>query len=122
MPITVLVADDHELVRSGIRVLLRQFATDIELIGETDSFAQTIQLAEQLKPQVIVMDVHMKDIEPFDIKTRLESCGSCLVAMSMWTDEGTMETAKKFGAFKLLDKMTLSHDLIPTIRECTSPG
>jgi DNA-binding NarL/FixJ family response regulator len=120
MPITVLLADDNEVVRRGIRGLLNQYAEEIELVGEADSFAHTMDMAQQLRPQVIVMDVHMKDLEPAGIKHRLESYGSCIVAISVWTDEETKELAERFGAVRLLDKMKLSTDLIPAIRECTS--
>lgn len=119
MLITVLLADDKEVVRNSIRGLLRQHSKEIELIGEADCFAQTMEMAHKLRPQVVVMDVHMKDPLPANIKTRLESCGSCLVAISVWTDEETKRLAKCFGAVKLVDKMSLYDDLIPAIRECT---
>jgi DNA-binding NarL/FixJ family response regulator len=120
MLITVLVADDNDVVRKSIRLLLGGHSGEMSLVGEADSFSQTIRMAEQLRPQVIVMDVHMKDAQPTDIKSRLASYGSCIVAISVWTDEETRVLADSFGAVKLLDKMQLSDDLIPAIRECTS--
>lgn len=120
MVITVLLADDSEVVRKSIRGLLSQHSDEIELVGEATNFAQTIQMAEQLRPQVAVIDAHMKDLQPADMKMRLESCGACLIAISVWTDEETVRWVESFGAVKLLDKMVLSDELIPAIRECTS--
>lgn len=120
MVITVLLADDSEVVRKSIRGLLGQYPEEIELVGEADSFAQTIEMVGHLRPQVVVLDVHMKDFQPTDIKTRLENCGSCLVAISVWTEEETRRLAESFGAVILLDKMRLSDELMPAIRECTS--
>ena len=55
MPIKVLLADDSEIVRRGIRALLRS-QPEIELVGEAADFCQTIRMMNELKPQVIVLD------------------------------------------------------------------
>ncbi len=59
--ITVLVADDHDLVRLGIVSMLTELA-DIEVIGQAGSGEEAVQLAKQLKPQVVLMDLHMPGI------------------------------------------------------------
>jgi DNA-binding NarL/FixJ family response regulator len=120
MLVTVLVADDSGVVRKSIRRLLQDYLAEISLVGEADSFDQTIRMAEELRPQVIVLDVHMKDVQPADIKSRLATYGSCLIAISVWNDEETKTLAESFGAVKLLDKMELSDELIPAIRECVT--
>jgi len=60
MPITVLLADDAAIMRRAIRNVLES-DPEIKIVGETADFARTIQMAADLKPQVVVMDLHMPD-------------------------------------------------------------
>jgi two-component system, NarL family, invasion response regulator UvrY len=122
MPIAVLLTDDKEVVRHSIRLLLDS-DSEIRIVGEAVSFQQTIESAAELKPQIIVMDLHMADdssVNPQEIKSLLNTVGSRLIAISFWDDEDTRALAESFGAVTLLDKLTLSTDLIPAIRGATS--
>jgi two-component system chemotaxis response regulator CheB len=58
MPIKVLVADDSDIVRRAIRQLFQEHP-EIELVGEATGFEETIQMTNDLRPHVIVMDVYM---------------------------------------------------------------
>jgi DNA-binding NarL/FixJ family response regulator len=105
--------------RRAIRGLLEENPM-IELVGEAVSFAQTIQMTNDLKPQVILMDVHMKDQATLaieDIKTQLNGR---VVAMSIANDGETKALADSFGAVTLLDKTELADELIPTIEKLAS--
>jgi two-component system response regulator DevR len=116
--IKILVADDSEIVRRGIRQLLSA-QTQIAIVGEAASFVQTIQMASDLEPRVIVMDLHMPDenaITPQEVKSRL-SYDFRVLGMSVWNDEETKELAENLGAVVLLDKMDLASTLIPTIMQ-----
>jgi chemotaxis response regulator CheB len=120
--IRVLLADDSEVMRRAIRRLLEEQA-EITLVGEASGFAQTIQMTQELKPQVIVLDLHMEhDSEPENevAKIRLNDCESRIVAISLAKDAEAEQLAKRIGAFTLLDKMKLAEDLIPTIKRCAS--
>ncbi len=89
----------------------------IEIVGESTDFSQTIRLANDLRPEVIVMDLHMPDetkIAPGNFRSHL-NCGSKLVAISIWNDEPSKQLAESFGAAVLLDKMGLGETLIPAI-------
>jgi two-component system chemotaxis response regulator CheB len=122
MSITVLVADDTELMREAIRNLLTQ-DPQIRVVGETVSYKDTIQVAGELKPQVIVMDMHMPDgttVTPQQIKSLLHLSSSRLVAISVWNDGDTKALADSFGAVRLLDKLSLHDELIQTIKQCIS--
>ena len=57
-PITVLLAEDHTVVREGLRALL-QAEGDIEVIGEAETGRQAVRLAKRLRPDVVVMDIAM---------------------------------------------------------------
>jgi DNA-binding NarL/FixJ family response regulator len=116
LSITVLLADDSEIVRKGIRQLLAT-QSEIEIVAEAADFAQTIQLANDLKPRLIVMDLHMPEelrATSKNIKSHL-NCGSEILAISLSNDEDTMALARSIGATVLLDKISLADTLIPTI-------
>jgi CheY-like chemotaxis protein len=118
MSIKVLLADDSQIVRRLIRHLLSA-QTRIEIVGEAANFAQTIQMASDLEPQVIVMDLHMPDednVTPQQVKSRLNR-GSQVLAISVCNDEESRELAENVGAAIFLDKMDLSLTLIPTIMQ-----
>ena len=124
MAITVLLADDSELVRRAIRRLLSD-QPQIALVGEAGDFAQTIEMANSLKPHVIVLDLHMSDgrsISPSQFKSRVDSIASRLVAISVWNDKETRALAESFGAIELLDKVSLGTRLIPAILQLAPPA
>jgi two-component system, NarL family, response regulator DesR len=116
MTISVLLADDNEIVRRVIAALLKR-DPEIELVAESVSFAQTIEIASRLHPQIIVMDVHMRDeyaVTPSQLKSGL--IGSRLLAISIWKDDETKALAETLGAATLLDKANLATELIPVIK------
>jgi two-component system response regulator DevR len=116
MSIPILVADDSEIVRRCIRQLLAAH-TEIAIVGEAGNFAQVFQMVRDLKPRVIVVDLHMPDestITPQEVKSRL-SRDFHVLAMSVWNDEEAKELAEKLGAAVLLDKMNLASTLTPAI-------
>lgn len=114
--IKLLLADDSKIVRRGICQLLACHG-GIEVVGEAASFAQTIELAKGLDPQIVLMDLHMPDeteFTPQRVRAHLNK-GSSLLAMSLSNDEEAAELAHSFGAAMLLDKAQLAKVLIPTI-------
>jgi two-component system, NarL family, invasion response regulator UvrY len=116
--IRVLLADDSEIVRRGIRQLLSA-QTEIEIVGECADFAQTIQMTSDLNPQLVILDLHMPDgnnIAPEDVRSHLNH-GLLVLAISFWSDGETQQLAESFGATALLDKIGLAHSLIPTIMQ-----
>lgn len=122
MAIRVLLADDSDVVRRAISRLLEQ-DPEIELVGEAVDFTSTIQMANDLKPEVVIMDLHMKDdteLTPRDIRDRLNHSPARILAISIWNDAESKALAESVGAITLLDKMDLVSDLIPTIKQSTA--
>jgi DNA-binding NarL/FixJ family response regulator len=73
--IRVLVADDQALVRSGFRMILDQ-RPDLELVGEAENGAQALELAKELDPDVILMDVRMPELDGVEATKRLVAAGT----------------------------------------------
>jgi DNA-binding NarL/FixJ family response regulator len=110
------LVDHSEIVRRAIRQLLAT-QPEIEIVGDAADFRQTILMANNLKPQVIVLDLRMPDetkISSQDLKLHLNH-GAHLLAISFSNDDESKEQAENLGAEILLDKMALSHTLIPAI-------
>ena len=123
MSIRVLLADDSDIMRKAI---LGALAEDprIQVIGEAHDFAQTIQLTASLKPDVLLMDLHMHDEHdhpPALVRPLISASGACLLAISVWNDDKAKALAKEFGARLLLDKANLYTTLLPAIRETCAP-
>ena len=120
MPVTVLLADDAEIVRKAIRQLLTDSPEIIELVGEAADFPQTIQMTNDLKPHVIVMDLHIARVaEPSEVKDRLSK--SKVLAVSFSNDGESKKLAERYGAVLLLDKTKLYDELVPAIVKTAFP-
>jgi DNA-binding NarL/FixJ family response regulator len=115
--VRLLIADDAPVIRKAIKGLLAQ-ESSIEILGEAENFNQAMSMASTLKPDVILLDLHMTDnaaYEPGIVKNQFFVCRSRVVAMSLAQDEETKNLAEEFGAVAILDKANLYDVLIPTI-------
>jgi DNA-binding NarL/FixJ family response regulator len=116
-PIQVLIADDSQVIRRAIRLLLQ--AESISIAGELASFAELVATLKSMKPDVVLMDLHMPGDEEADtVKENMH--GICLIAISLFDDPETQFLAESFGAARLLNKSTLATTLINAIHECTN--
>ena len=116
-PIQVLIADDSEVIRRAIRLLLQ--AESISIVGELASFADLVAALKSMKPDVVLMDLHMPGEEEA-AKVKENVRGPCLIAMSLFDDAETQFLAESFGAARLLNKSMLATTLIDAIHECTN--
>lgn len=116
LPIRVLIADDAEVVRRTLRRFL-ECEPSVEVCGEAVNFSQTLELTTSLKPDVILLDLHMPDGHSFEsASAKLRSTSSRILAMSLSHEDGeTQIIAKSCGAVAVLDKATLCDELIPAI-------
>jgi DNA-binding NarL/FixJ family response regulator len=115
--IRVLLADDSAVVRRPMRALLHS-EPNIELVGEAGNFLETIEMAAELDPDVVILDMHMPDHQRFSpeiIRSALSKTD--IIAISVYMDDATQMQADAFGARKFLDKSTLADELIPAIRD-----
>ena len=121
MSIRVLLGDDHRIMREGLRSLLEK-EPDIELVGEAEDGRSTLELASRLKPQVVVMDISMPDLNGIDATRKLlEKLPSVKVlALSMHTDQRFIEGMLRAGATGYLPKDCASEELVRAIRTVLS--
>jgi DNA-binding NarL/FixJ family response regulator len=118
MSIKLLLVDGSDVMRTAIRHLLIK-DLGIEVVGTGTSFAEALALTAALKPDVLLMDLHMPDERAYPpelVKSGVRLHTKCIVAMSLWQDDDAMALAKGFGAHVLLDKMKLYTELIPAIK------
>jgi chemotaxis response regulator CheB len=124
LSIKVLLADDSDVMRRAIVKVLNE-EPSTELVGEARGFAETIQLANALKPDVLLMDLHMSDEREYSaesVRLQLSKDVGCIVAISVWNDEKAKALAERFGARVLLDKANLYAELISAIKQNCPPG
>jgi DNA-binding NarL/FixJ family response regulator len=114
-PIDVLWADDSDLMRHAIKGLL-DVTPGINVVGETKSLAQTLNMTAALRPTAVLMDM------PGFIRAELLSSTKHLIAISLWNDEESKTLAEDYGATIFLDKSTLATELVGTMMELRSEG
>jgi DNA-binding NarL/FixJ family response regulator len=120
VPIKVLLADDSDVMRKAIVSLLDE-ESNIQVLAEASTFAQTVQMISDLKPDVLILDLHMpekRDFSPSLVKAQLASVN--LLTVSFSNDDGARALAESYGATGLLDKMKLYSDLIPAVKLCSN--
>jgi DNA-binding NarL/FixJ family response regulator len=118
MAIRVLIADDSDVMRAAIARTLKT-DPDLEVVGEAASFAETLERASTLNPDIVLMDLHMPDGERYSpeiVKGPLLENSGCILAMCVWNDVDAIALAKKIGAVALLDKADLFSALISSIK------
>lgn len=116
--ITVLLAEDHLIVREGFRSLLKAEA-DIEVIGEAATGRQAVALAKKLRPTVVVMDIAMPQLNGLEATRQIRKAipATKVLMLSAHNDDAYVEQAIAFGLAGYLIKQTSSHDLVRAIRE-----
>jgi DNA-binding NarL/FixJ family response regulator len=116
--ITVLLAEDHLIVREGFRSLLKS-ESDIEVVGEAQTGRQAVALAKKLRPAVIVMDIAMPLLNGLEATRQIRQAipGAKVLMLSAHNDDAYVEQAIAFGAVGFLLKQTSSNDLSRAIRE-----
>ena len=116
--ITVLLAEDHMIVREGFRKLLGG-EDDIQVVGEAHDGRQAVAMARKLRPDVVVMDIAMPLLNGFEATRRIVKAvpATKVLILSAHNDDAYVEQATALGAVGFLLKQTSSHDLSKAIRE-----
>ena len=117
MTIKIILADDHQIVRQGLRTLLAG-EPDMKVVGEADDGRKTLKLAQELAPDVIIMDISMPDLNGIEATRQimLESPGVKVIALSMHSDSLFVLNMLKSGALGYLLKDCALEELVKAIR------
>src|SRR6202048_373985 len=115
--IRILLADDHTLIRSGLRLLVEQQA-DLTVVGEAEDGRQAVALAASLKPDVAVLDIGMPNLNGIESAKQITQAESppAVVVLSMHRDETYILRALKAGVRGYLLKDSAESDLVRAIR------
>jgi DNA-binding NarL/FixJ family response regulator len=118
--IRVLIADDHPVFRSGVRAIL-EGESDAEIVGEAATADEAISLAEQLHPDVVVMDLHMPGVGGVEATREIveRDLGRVLV-VSMLEDDATVREAVRAGATGYVLKGAGGPEMLRALRAVAS--
>ena len=116
--ITVLLAEDHQIVREGFRSLLGH-ERDIQVVGEAETGRQAVQLTRKLRPAVVVMDIAMPLLNGLEAtrQIRKDFPDTKVLILSAHSDDAYVEQVEVLGAAGFLLKQTSSHELATAIRK-----
>jgi len=115
MTIRVLVADDQALVRSGFRMIL-EARDDIEVVGEAENGAEAVELAHELDPDVILMDVRMPELDGVEATRRLAGTKARVLILTTFDLDEYVVEALRAGASGFLLKDVRPEQLADAVR------
>ncbi|RPJ61530.1 MAG: response regulator [Acidobacteria bacterium] len=116
-PIRVLIADDHKILRQGLASIINS-EPDLELVGEAKDGREAIELARQLSPDIVIMDIEMPGTNGIDATRTIaaEKPEIRVIGLSMHTREDMEQAMRAAGASKYLPKDGPAEDLLAAIR------
>lgn len=116
--ITVLLADDHTIVREGFRKML-ELETDIKVVGEAQDGRRAVALVKKLQPDVVIMDIAMPLLNGLEAARQVhkDSPATKVLMLSAHSDDAYVKSATEFGAVGFLLKQTSASDVCRAIRD-----
>lgn len=117
MRIKILVADDHKIMREGLKSILEK-NPDMFVAGEASNGVEAADLAREINPDIIIMDINMPDLNGIEATARIiaETPGTRILALSMYADRGFLIKMLKAGAKGYLLKDCASDELTSAIK------
>ncbi len=114
--ISVVIADDHAIVRGGLRVLIHD-DPQLELVGEASGGTEALDLVSQLHPDILVLDLSMPDIDGITVTRRIKTEGfdTRILILTVHEDEGLLREAIRAGASGYVLKRAAENELINAI-------
>ncbi|MEW5986150.1 MAG: response regulator transcription factor [Chloroflexota bacterium] len=115
--IKLLLADDHAVVRSGLRMLL-EAQPDLEIVGEAETGADAVSQVGALRPDVVLMDIQMPDMSGIEATRRIRETSdqTAVLALTMYEDDQYFFEMLKAGASGYVPKRAAPDELVSAIR------
>ena len=116
MTIKILLADDHKITRDGLKALLEN-QKNMTVVGEADNGRRAVRLAAELKPDVVVMDINMPELNGIEATRQIvaELPGTRIIALSMYSDKRYVVGMLKAGVSGYLLKNCAFDELVAAI-------
>lgn len=121
MSITVMLADDHLVVRRGVRAVL-EAETDLTIVGEEDDGSKIIDMLERLRPDVLVLDLMLPNLGGLQVLREMgkRQMATRVVVLSMHASEAYVTEALRLGALGYVIKDSGADDLIRAVRDAAA--
>ncbi len=123
MSIKILLADDHKIMRDGLRSLIEK-NSQFEIIGEAEDGRMTVKLAQELTPDIIIMDIGMPDLNGIEATRRIKATApkTRVIALSMYYDKRFVSGMLEAGASGYLRKDSGADELVTAIQAVAENG
>jgi DNA-binding NarL/FixJ family response regulator len=123
MATKILLADDHAVIRQGLRSLLEKHP-DVEVVGEAEDGQKAMDMVEKLKPNIVIMDISMPNLNGIDATYKIthERKGTKVIVLSMHSSQRFVQEVLKAGASGYLLKECLFDELLEAIRAVLKSG
>ncbi|HOW45100.1 MAG TPA: response regulator transcription factor [Candidatus Aminicenantes bacterium] len=118
MSVRIIIADDHKIMRDGLRNMLDK-ETGMEVVAEAKNGREALRLAEQLRPDILIMDISMDDLNGIDATRALiaKGLGTKVIALSMHADKRFVAGMFEAGAMAYLLKDCSYDELLQAVRQ-----
>jgi DNA-binding NarL/FixJ family response regulator len=124
MPLTILIVDDHEVVREGVRTIINRARPEWEICGEATNGQEAIDTATRLRPDIILLDITMPRLSGLEAASRITGLGltSQILIFTMHESGELAHDARRVGAKGYVTKSDASRDLVRAIETLLSGG
>jgi DNA-binding NarL/FixJ family response regulator len=118
--ISVIIADDHHLVRQGLRALLEK-QPDLRVVGEAQDGQEAFEMTQRLQPDVLLLDINMPLLNGIEVTRKIRELrlSTQVVIVSMYSDESLLNKALRSGARGYLLKKSVASELVLAIQTAT---
>jgi len=123
MPYSIVLVDDHKIMRDGISAILQR-AGEFVVLGEADNGVDGVRICKELRPDVVLMDIGLPGLNGIEATIELlrHVPGSKVVMLSMYDDEHSVVSAIRAGARAFVLKRASDHDLLDALRTVARGG
>lgn len=123
MPYSIVLVDDHRIMRDGIKAIL-QHGGEFEILGEADNGVDAVRICKELKPDLVLMDIALPGLTGIEATAELlrHVPGAKVVILSMYDDERSVVTAIRSGARAFVLKKASDIDLLDALRTVAKGG